>query len=192
MANRQPFCMILIGTNGTGKTTFIKRNFVEKSKRRVLIIDPRCKERAWHQYKRLDLEDLTQLRTFKGIRLADANESYHIALIEENYTNGVLVMDDFSFYIENNMPQSLRQLLIRRRQSGLDIFAMTHGFTDVPPKFVKYLTHFIVFKTLDSPRAHRDKIGNFDEFIKVVHTVNADPDPHAYRIIDLKQLIGNQ
>ena len=102
----------------------------------------------------------------------------------------VLVLDDFGYYTQSNIPQSLRQILVRRRQKRLDIFSLTHGFTNIPPALILYMTHICIFKTLDNPMRHKEKLSPvaFEGLLKTVREVNESMDRHKYQMVDMKAL----
>lgn len=182
--------VIFLGTNGTGKTTMVKNHFVKPSKRRVLIIDPDGLEPQWKEYKKIDIRNRVAMQSFKGIRVAGCQSPDDIAIIEQNYNNGALVLDDFGYYTQSNIPQALRQILVRRRQKRIDIFSLTHGFTNIPPALILYTTHLCIFKTYDNPVRHKEKM-NVEAFAALMETikmVNDNPNRHYSQMVDLKKL----
>ena len=71
------------------------------------------------------------------------------------------------------------------RHSAVDIFAIAHGFTEVPPVFFTFSTDFILFKTLDSISRRRQYISNYAAVEAKVREVNAiaaglQPHPKDY------------
>ena len=187
---RMTYHIIFIGTNGTGKTTLVKKYFVKPAARRVLIVDPDMLEPQWREFKKIDISNREAMRTFTGIRVAGCQSPDDLELIEQNYNDGVLVLDDFGYYTQSNIPQSLRQILVRRRQKRLDIFSLTHGFTNIPPALILYMTHICIFKTLDNPMRHKEKLSPvaFEGLLKTVREVNESMDRHKYQMVDMKAL----
>ena len=81
----------------------------------------------------------------------------------------------------------LLDILIRRRQKMIDICYVGHGFTQIPPAFFTFSTHFALFKTIDNIDRRRDCIQNFDEMKAAQERVNAAAlkNPHYHEIIKI-------
>ncbi len=181
------FC--IVGTNGAGKTKFVLDNFISKSSRRSLCVDPDLMEDAFDPYPIIDIKNEQEMRSFKGVRRAACEDPEDIALIRKNFQGGNLLLDDFGYYTDSNIPKDLRRIIVRRRQMKLDIFALTQGFTEIPPKFITRATHIVVFKSNDNPEVHKHKLRNFDKFMQMVNEVNNHPDPHYYQIINIRDFL---
>ena len=109
---RIPNFTIILGTNGTGKTTLINKLIkkVLKTNRRVLVVTPDDIE--WSNIKEIELN---KLHSFRGIRKIIFGSGL-LEHIYNNFHNGFLVMDDFkAFGITNKEHIILRQLVVRRR-----------------------------------------------------------------------------
>ncbi|MDR2928717.1 MAG: hypothetical protein LBV41_11060 [Cytophagaceae bacterium] len=65
------------------------------------------------------------------------------------FTRGIIVFDDCRAYFNAGTDKLLHTLFISRRQRMIDLFAVAHGFSDVPPKFFTFATDIFLFKTLD-------------------------------------------
>ena len=112
--------------------------------------------------------------------------------ILKHYRNGNLVLDDCRCYVDAAPEPDMMTLLRRKRQYGLDVFAMAHGFTEVPPKFYTFATHYILFSTEDEPTRIKKNIPNYEDFYALKDFVDqkALNDPYYYKIIDKKALKG--
>lgn len=168
--------IILLGTNGTGKTTLIEK-FVKAEKNRALVVSP--DDRDWHQLPLImDLNlikwDYTRARRYIWSGPED------LAIISRKFHNGTLVFDDCRSYLKANLDERVRRLLIRRRQNQVDIFVAAHGFTEVPPKFFTFCTEIVLFKTLDNIHARKDVIRNFDKVKAFQEYVNTQSDKEIH------------
>ncbi len=163
----------IVGTNGTGKTTFLRRvcNMTLANNRRVLVIVP--DEIEW-----VDIP-ITMLRygvdsdfRYTGIRRHIFDKKNTLSMLQY-FRNGLVIFDDCRAYLESVTANEIRQLLIRRRQRSLDIFAVAHGFTEIPLVFYTFVTDFIIFKTRDNITRRMIGIHDFDAIQKKVDEVNA-------------------
>ena len=183
---RYPQCNVLVGINGTGKTSFIK-NILEQTvneKNRALIVTPDPSE--WRQVEEVSGREIS---TFKGIRKI----IYHAGAMEEiqtYYSNGMLVLDDARVYIHAQSNDWMQWVQIRRRQVGVDLFCNFHGLTQVPPVFFTFATNLILFYTKDNIKRRAEYVDeqDFQEIQaakeRIAKKVSAG-NPYAYEIITL-------
>ncbi|MBO7255011.1 MAG: hypothetical protein J6U79_01375, partial [Paludibacteraceae bacterium] len=66
-----------------------------------------------------------------GIQRHIFNPKYSLDAVA-HFRKGILVFDDCRSYFQDRTDPKVRELLIRRRQREVDIFAVGHGFTQVP------------------------------------------------------------
>lgn len=149
--------VILLGTNGTGKTTMLRKILAE-SGQRALIVTPDDIE--WTD---LPVNELTTKKDFEftGMCRHIYNPEKTLDAIKF-YKKGILVFDDCRSYFQNNTDPRVRDLLIRRRQRSVDVFAVGHGFTQVPPVFFTFASDYILFKTCDNIKMRKNCIVNYE------------------------------
>ena len=179
-------CTIVLGFNGTGKTTYLRntlqslwvtaKNRGERLK--ILIVTPDDAE--WTQFP----ENLLQTPddfVFDGIQRHIFDEQHTLNILA-HYKNGIIVFDDCRCYFKDNVDPRITELLIRRRQRAVDVFAVGHGFTTVPPKFFTYYSDAVLFRTVDNIDRRKDCITNFDYFKRAQAEVNKQSlkDPHYH------------
>lgn len=156
--SRYTVCSILVGINGTGKTSFIK-NILEHTvneRNRALIVTPDPSE--WRQ---VSVVSGREIATFKGIRKI----IYHPGCMEEiqkYYSNGMLIFDDARVYIRSQSDDFMQWLQIRRRQVGVDFFCNFHGLTQVPPVFFTFASNLILFYTKDNIKRRAEYVDEAD------------------------------
>jgi hypothetical protein len=173
IVKRQPLFILVIGTNGTGKTTLVLNDFVAKYKNKVLIVDADGMEQKWQQFPLIEPQQISN-PTHRITRVLMQDEKTTIENIS-NFTNGLVVLDDCRVYISNRLEKPFRRLFIRRKQFCQDQIAVAHGISEIPSTFWTYATHLILFKTTDSylrqsskdniPRAKIDDINNAINFL---------------------------
>jgi hypothetical protein len=170
-----PVMPIIVGYTHTGKSTYIQELVSKRS--RVLIVTPHPGEAA--QYPDIDI---TQRKYFQyeGIRRVQATRDIIFELNREPdfFRNGVLVLDDAKFYVNNNVEKSLEQIFIARKQRGLDIIVAAHGLTVVPPIFFLYVSHFVMFKTQDVLKKRKNELMWYDQLEAMQKRINKHPDFH--------------
>jgi|TARA_R110000803_G_scaffold145554_1_gene211368 ABC-type Mn2+/Zn2+ transport system ATPase subunit len=176
---RQVLFFIIVGTNGTGKTTLTKQLI---NGRKTLVVDPDGLE--WSNLPTIDIDEITQLKDDKHARIIAPAYKEIIELI--NYRNGNLVLDDCRYYVRSRIEEGVRQLLVRRRQKDVDIFAVAHSLNEVPPTFWTFATHLVLFKIKDNPQRLKQNIPKFKELTeKHIPEISAHKDHHYFRVIPL-------
>lgn len=177
--NRATKLVLIIGTNGTGKTTILK-NIINGMSERSLIVTPDCVE--WLEYPENMLQtkkDYMFSGTTRHIYLEDSLQRV------DKYTKGTLVFDDCRSYLKASTAQEVRNLIIRRRQRQIDIFAVGHGFTEIPPVFFTFATDIILFRTTDNIVRRKDCLKDYEAVLQLQKRVNqkAVNNPHYYEIL---------
>lgn len=172
---------ILLGFNGTGKTTLL-RHILQNSGQRALVVTPDDAE--WTDYPLTDLAKPSDF-VFSGIRRHIFDTERTLAALDK-FKKGILVFDDCRAYFADHTDARVRALLIRRRQREVDVFAVGHGFTQVPPVFFTFATNYILFKTVDNIDRRKNCIQDFERVRKAQEVVNAKAvkKPHFYKIIN--------
>lgn len=175
--------VIMVGTNGTGKTTML-RQILHNSGQRALIVTPDDVE--WQQYPETPLL-ATDDFVFDGIRRHIFNPRHTLDAIT-HFRKGIIVFDDCRSYLGDQTDERIRDLFIRKRQRELDIFAVAHGFTQVPPVFFTFATDYFVFHTLDNIVRRKNCITDDSAFERIKQAQaelkkEFTSNPHAYRRI---------
>lgn len=178
---------VLLGTNGTGKTTTLKHILLASGKR-CLVITP--DDREWLEFPQTLLRPgVAADFQFTGIRRHIWNPKYSLRMLQY-FRNGIMVFDDCRAYLTARTSDEIHQLMIRRRQRGVDIFAVGHGFTEVPPVFFTFATDFILFLTRDNIERRKTVIRDYEQVKAKQEEVNAIAQgrrahPKSYSVPDL-------
>lgn len=179
---RQGVFFIIVGTNGTGKTTAVNR-LIDDIGRRVLVVDPDGLE--WSSLASVPSEKVGKIKKGKRARIVAPGPDDLANLVM--FTDGSLVLDDCRYYVRSRIAESIRQVFVRRRQKGIDVFAVAHSLNEVPPTFWTFATHLILFKTTDNPERLKHNLPGFEEKIKAhLKRINAHSDHHYFEIIPLR------
>ena len=179
-------CTIVLGFNGTGKTTYL-RNTLESlhkyannngERLKILIITPDDAE--WIDYAENKLQTPDDFIS-DGIQRHNFDEQHTLNIIEY-FKHGIIVFDDCRCYFKDNIDTRVVDLLIRRRQRAVDVFVVGHGFTTVPPKFFTYYSDAVLFRTVDNIDRRKNCITNFEYFKNAQAKVNKQSlkEPHYH------------
>lgn len=152
------------GAPRTGKSTLADELMHQLSgpQGRGLIICDNDEEEIWHKYPAVRLEtpaDFVNQRGFNRFILPtsyDAKErnkkrAVFFEMLYQNYRNGTLLLDDCRKYIDSYSIGSFDNIQRSKRQFEIDIIAICHGFTEVPPVFYTFATDIWLFRTEDNP-----------------------------------------
>ena len=184
---RTPKQILVMGTNGTGKTTFVKKlviNELKKPDSHILVVTPHDME--WTTLEFVNPRFPNRIEWYKGARRIIYFDGL-LQIIKEKFFNGMVVFDDCRSYFNASLDNDLHSLLISRRQHMIDIVAVGHGFTEIPPKFFTFSTHYALFKTIDNIIVRKNVIQNFEELKAAQLRINqkAIQDPHYFEVIKI-------
>jgi len=179
---------IIMGTNGTGKTTIAKELiFAELKKKdgRVLILTPDYSE--FQEILEVHPGFPERIERYTGARkiiVSKSTAASTLQLVYDHYKRGLLVFDDCRAYFKASTLDILETVLIRRRMMMVDILAVGHGPNKIPPAFFAYATHFIFFKTNVPMRCRKEELEDIERWENVQKGVNmmARSNPHYKEI----------
>lgn len=166
---RYPKRTIILGAPGTGKTTILK-NILQRSGQKTLVVTPYMNE--WTE------RDANGVELFPENKLACKADTFYTGIMRhiwmpkytENrllwFTRGIMVWDDCRQYLTAHTEQFSRNVLMSTRQNMVDIFAVAHGFTEVPPALYTFATDFILFRT-------EDKVDRIEKYIRNINLVKS-------------------
>lgn len=164
-----PLINIIVGGQGTGKTSFTKKS-AEKMNR-VVILDVN------NEYK--DLEQRGAKRITKDFRqsLENVKELNGISLIVEEAT---------IFFSNRKHDENLLEMIIRKRHQNNNIFLIYHSLTDIPDYLLRISDYLILFKTKDNSVKIDQKYAN-TEIRKAYYTQRNRKEKFTPTIIKLMQ-----
>jgi hypothetical protein len=185
---RMPMYPIILGTNGTGKTTFLKKlilNEMKKNDNHILILTPDDAE--FLEVPEVHAAFPERIQRYSGARKmittldeAEAN----LKIVREYFRKGTLIFDDCRSYFKASTLSVLETIMVRRRQMMIDVIAVGHGPSKIPPAFFSYMTHIVLFKTNDPIKSRKDRLDDIARWEIIQARVNekAITDPHYYEI----------
>lgn len=194
MSRRQAAFRIFIGTNGTGKTTTMKK-YLSVNERNLVVPSSRD-DRAWQDYPELAWEVrqmpdpftgktvptvvFPDMATFTGTRVVhvDGDQRIFNGLIHQ--TRGIkragLFLDDFRMYIyaKGTINREATQLFIGRRHRELDIFMACHKGSDISADLLGFNPDLVVGYTTSPPNDNTlAKVPNGERFMQTCQRVNS-------------------
>lgn len=177
---------IILGANGTGKTTILEKILLSNQEK-SLVITPDDAE--WRRYPEVELTEPSHF-LYSGISRHIFDPAKKTGTLDKIhlFKKGKLVFDDCRAYLTAATDLRIRQVLIRRRQRMVDVFAVGHGFTEVPPVFFTFATEIILFRTADEISRRKDCLKDFDNMVAAQMRVNqkAIDNPHYYEVIKFR------
>lgn len=187
---RRPFMTMVLGTNGTGKSTIMREILEKCNAKKALIVTNHIEE--WRDVVEVDLSKKEDF-LYTGIRKTRCYQPTRTdvgTLAKLRYfRKGIIVFDDARLYMKDAKTDNLiEDLMISYRQQELDIFVVAHGFTKVRPVFYSYVSNIILFRTLDSVQYRKMELGeNYQRIIDAQAEVNHKSlqNPHYYKRIKL-------
>lgn len=174
--------IILVGTNGTGKSTFANKIIqaaVAGENRRALAVLPDDSEpifRDYNELQRTEIQYINQVQNKLNKVYFDNGKLFDD--IQKYFRNGVLVLDDARYYT-GSIDEGLRKLFIRSRQNNIDIVFICHGLSEIPPSLITFATKIILLNTVDSWQRLKNKIPNPEKFERLVNEVRIRANQHA-------------
>lgn len=187
---RKPFMTMVLGTNGTGKSTIMRTILQKCNAKKALVVTNHIEE--WRDVPEVDLSHREDF-IFEGIRKTrcyQPTKGDMGTLAKLRYfRKGIIIFDDARLYMKDAKTDNLiEDLMISYRQQELDIFVVAHGFTKVRPVFYSYVSNIILFRTLDSVQYRKMELGeNYQRIVDAQAEVNRKSmkDPHYYKWIKL-------
>jgi len=187
MESRTAKLTIILGANGTGKTTFLN-SVLNELNEKTLVITPDDIE--WRHVPENELKTADDF-LFTGINrhIFDNNKKTGTLTRLEFFKRGQMVFDDCRAYLGSATDDRIRQLIIRRRQRMVDVWAVGHGFNEVPPVFFTFATDIILFRTADNIVRRKNCLKDFERMQKAQERVNqrAKKEPHYFEHINFAQ-----
>jgi uridine kinase len=144
--NIQTRQIIIVGTNGTGKST-VAHTILKSLKNvpRKLILTRQLDE--WSEYPLNELQCKADFE-FKGINRHIVVNAPTMLEKLHYLRNTAMLFDDGRKYLPAKTDDALNALYISRRQNALHIIFVAHSFDQVPVQAYSFATDFILFKTV--------------------------------------------
>jgi len=173
--------VLIIGTNKTGKTTYLIKIIDRKllsTNNRVLLINPN--DERFIEVSKIDLNS-KEILTFTGIRRADIFDKKDFNKIL-NFRKGLLILDDVRRFLPSNIPEAFLRLFIDFANFNLDVICVGHGFTSIPPVFYTYAKQLILFRTTDNIKLRKNQLGeHYKTLEKMSHEINQGFEAYGYK-----------
>jgi ABC-type Mn2+/Zn2+ transport system ATPase subunit len=124
--------LIVVGTNGTGKTTWVKERIKKVNPDALLIYDVNNEYTEFYPHP-FEKFPIFMQKTVK-------------------VNNAVLVFEEATIFFKNKSSNDeLRELLVRRRHTYNTLILVFHSIRAIPRDVMDMSNYMIVKKTIDSP-----------------------------------------
>jgi len=166
---------IVVGKNGTGKSTLILK-VIKKMKRRAVVITYDGMPKIWRSTPIIDpsrRENWEWKSGIRQIRFAQHDDETYKYILK--YGRDLIVLfDDCKEYIPNNIDGKifLKRILSQFRHRMFDLFFIAHAPDDVPKRIWIYYSHVFIFATDVLFDKRRINIGSAEKILKAQHRVN--------------------
>ena len=135
---------LVVGINGTGKTTWLNNNAVMLFKKSLVVT---AHDGEWQNLPVIntakeiyDLQGKARI-IYEGKQTLDNLLYYH---------GGSLVLDDARMFMSAKTIDSVRKIYISRRQRGVDVFISAHGLRQVPVEAFTFASWLFLFNTSEN------------------------------------------
>lgn len=184
---RKTYLDLVVGINGTGKTTFLRKNVVERS-RKSLVVTP--DEAEWRFLP--TVSSAQEIYNLQGAaRLVCDGSEEQLLMVTRSFYGGALVFDDAMAYLQfGSTSPVMRYVYIRRRQYGVDIYLVAHGLRQVPVQAFTFGSHLILFATTENFSARKRELdpetyARIEAAQQELRERCGKGDPYAYTILTL-------
>ncbi|MCF8359233.1 MAG: ATP-binding protein [Prolixibacteraceae bacterium] len=163
---------VIVGTNGTGKSTVALHILKALNVPRKLVLTRQLEE--WDEYPINELLNPADFR-FRGInRHIPVNISQTLEKLHY-LRNCALLFDDARKYLTAKTDDELNALYISRRQYAMHIIFIAHSFDQVPVQAYSFATDFILFKTVKQiDRGRLAQLNEPEKFIEAKNRVDRE------------------
>ena len=172
---------LVVGINGTGKTTFLRDNIVSG---KTLVITPDAAE--WRQLPLCrTAADIINMQVPSRIIYTGPET---LELVKKSFAGGRLILDDAMAYLNEQTPATLQYMYIRRRQFGIDIYLVAHGLRQLPPKCFTFGSFLFLFATTENFSTRKKELQPelYNRIIETQNYVNhqcEQGNPYMYKVI---------
>lgn len=176
---------MVVGTRGTGKTTFIKRLLNVHPAEKVLIFDTDDNV-AFHEYDAIDAVLIPHV--IKGtFRVINPNFELVLDCIDEGFRNGLLILEDATKYVGSIPPKNLQNIILASKQRNVDVLMTFHGFRSIAPRLYAWTNMLELFKTGENldKISTKNNIPQLEKVLAVAAEVEAHPSKFHHKSIRL-------
>lgn len=166
---------LIVGKNGTGKSTFAK-NLVEKVADRAVVVSYVGASSCWTSFPWIDLRDKEQMNTFKGVyHCAYAQyEEKTLEYLFKNLKRSWLIFDDCRDYLDARIDKDIyfRRILTHFRHHMLDPVFIAHAPPEIPRRVWAY--NYTLWIGATDMKFDKSQIGSFsaDKILSAQEQVN--------------------
>lgn len=167
MSHRQPTCIGLIGTRGTGKTSTTEE-----------LVQMWIRDNPTGMVYGFVPDPLSCLHKYVTIPIDGRNPNWAMPLFQ--ITNSLILLDDYVGLMKSangsqmySPTPGMIDLFTRGRFSSNDIIFSCHSARSVIPALAEYTTHYVIFKTSTDEGKFNDRMFGGPKLAKAARMVNS-------------------
>ncbi len=162
---------LVVGINGTGKTTFLREKVVTHAAK-ALIVTP--DELEWRELPAISTAQEVYNLHDRARIVYQGPET--LEMVVRYFYGGTLILDDAMTYLQFQTPDTLRALYIRRRQRGVDVYIVAHGLRQVPVQCFTFGSYLILFATTENFSSRKKELDDdiYNRILAAQRQLNAD------------------
>jgi len=207
LPNYSGFCMVIAGSSGSGKTTFLysiltknKKNGVRQSYKKVFnniyVISPTIGNGSMKNDPFDKLSDDKKNKALTADLLSELEEK-----LEENKKDNkhsLIIFDDVGSQLRKSaaIEKKLVQLVQNRRHLYCSMIFLVQKFRDIPTGIRNNMSHFVSFKPKNRPEreAIMKELFTFDGKTseKLLDYVFENDDKYSFLFVDMSQKTTNK
>ena len=147
---RQSQVTIILGKNGTGKSTLVEK-VIKGIGGRTIAVTMNGLPEIWQSYQVIDPSQKKSWDFKKGIKQVYYmdHEKDTFKHIHDNFRRGSLVLDDCRSYVSSNIDHDkwLKRILIDFRHMMLDVYFIAHSPTQLPKQVWTFYSNAFIGAT---------------------------------------------
>jgi len=135
---------LVVGINGTGKTTWLNNNAVNPFQKSLVVT---AHDGEWGHLPVVDTAKEIYALSGKARIIYEGRETLEKLLY---FHGGSLVLDDARMFMGAKTIDVIRKIYIGRRQRGVDVFISAHGLRQVPVEAFTFASWLFLFNTSEN------------------------------------------
>lgn len=187
---------VFVGKRGTGKTTGMLSLAVMRKAKSLIYTE--STDKIFDKFRKVAAH---RIETFKkGIAtvslkqlppeiLMSENVSseirYILNYVSEQFSDGVLILDDVNHILSFNLNRSLRSVVLNTRHQRIDVFLSFHSLNEIPKFLYGHINYLVLYKTSVEPETKLKTIENYDEIRDLYEKIQKSEHKYSFGLVTI-------